>query len=61
MGRTPKTSVTNEYGQTHDVRNLFVLGSSLFPTTGAVNPTFTISALTLRTADYLIQHWQSVA
>lgn len=60
MGRSPKESVTNAYGQTHDVRNLFVLGSSLFPTSGAVNPTFTISALTLRTADYLTQHWHAV-
>jgi choline dehydrogenase-like flavoprotein len=60
MGHSPKESVTNSYGQTHDVRNLFVLGSSLFPTTGAVNPTFTISALTLRTADYMTRHWPAL-
>lgn len=61
MGKDPKASVTNGYGQTHDVENLFILGSSMFPTTGAVNPTFTINALTLRTAEYLIQNWTQVA
>jgi len=61
MGKDSKASVTNGYGQTHDVENLFILGSSIFPTTGAVNPTFTINALTLRTAEYLIQNWKQVA
>jgi choline dehydrogenase-like flavoprotein len=61
MGTDPTASVTNGYGQTHDVPNLVVLGSSLFPTGGAVNPTFTIHALTLRTAEHLLQHWGEVA
>lgn len=54
MGNDPSTSVTDSYGRIHDVNNLFVLGSSLFPTSGAVNPTFTLHATTLRTADHLI-------
>ena len=37
MGDDPATSVTNSYGQTHQVSNLFVAGPSLFPTAGAVN------------------------
>lgn len=57
MGNDPKASVTDGYGFTHDVAQLVVLGSSLYPTSGAVNPTFTLHALTLRTAEYLINHW----
>lgn len=61
MGDDPQNSVTNSYGQTHDVENLFVMGSSVFPTSGGVNPTFTIHALTLRTAEYMIDNWSALA
>jgi choline dehydrogenase-like flavoprotein len=37
----------------HGVRNLFVVGSSVFPTSGYANPTFTILALGLRLAEHL--------
>lgn len=57
MGDDPAKSVTNSYGICHEVPNLAVLGSSLFPTSGGVNPTFTIHALTLRTAEHLIENW----
>ena len=60
MGRSPETSVTNGYGQTHDIPNLFLAGSSLFPTSGGVNPTFTIHALALRSAEYLNRNWSSL-
>jgi len=53
MGRDPSTSVTNDFGQTHEIDNLFVAGGSLFPTCGAVNPTATLTALVFRTADYI--------
>ena len=53
MGNDPKTSVCNAWGQTHDVRNLFVSDGSLFPSVGCENPTLTIVALALRQADYL--------
>jgi choline dehydrogenase-like flavoprotein len=61
MGSDSRTSVTNSYGQSHDIPNLFVAGSGLFPTSGAVNPTFTIHALALRTADFALSHWGSIA
>lgn len=57
MGRVPESSVTNSYGQTHDLSNLFVAGPGLFPTSGAVNPTFTIHALALRSAQHIINNW----
>ncbi|MFQ5661173.1 MAG: GMC family oxidoreductase [Gammaproteobacteria bacterium] len=57
MGDNPQASVTNEYGQCHDISNLIITGSGLFPTSAGVNPTFTLSALALRTTDYLIKEW----
>lgn len=57
MGADPRSSVTNGYGQVHDVPNLVVAGPGLFPTSGGVNPTFTVHALTLRAAEHLLEHW----
>jgi choline dehydrogenase-like flavoprotein len=51
MGVDRKTSVANARGQSHDHHNLWFAGSSLFPTSGAANPTLTIAALALRTAE----------
>jgi choline dehydrogenase-like flavoprotein len=53
MGNDPATSVTNSYGQTHDIPNLFVSDGSLFTTSSSANPTLTIISLMLRQADYL--------
>ena len=61
MGRSPDESVTNGWGQTHDVPNLFVAGSSLFPTSGGVNPTFTLSALASRSSDHILETWSDFA
>ncbi len=53
MGSDPDTSVTNAFGQTHDIPNLFVCSASLFVTSGGGNPTNTVMALAARTADYI--------
>lgn len=55
MGHDPSKSVTNSYGQTHDIPNLFVCDASQFVTSGGGNPTNTVMALALRTADYIIE------
>jgi choline dehydrogenase-like flavoprotein len=55
MGDSPETSVLNGWGQAHDVDNLFVVDGSTFVTSAAVNPTPTIQALALRTADHIIR------
>jgi choline dehydrogenase-like flavoprotein len=60
MGKDPKTSVATGYGQTHDVENLFIGGSPLFPTNAGVNPTFTLASVALRTGDYVLQHWRDL-
>jgi choline dehydrogenase-like flavoprotein len=53
MGDDPSTSVVDRWGRAHDVDNLYVVDGSLFVTSAAVNPTTTIQALALRTADYI--------
>ena len=45
MGTDPKTSVVSPEQRTHDHHNLFLLGSGVFPTGAASNPTLTIAAL----------------
>ena len=50
MGTHPDTSVTDHLGRLHQMDNLYIAGPSLFPSSGAVNPTFTLSALTYRAA-----------
>jgi choline dehydrogenase-like flavoprotein len=51
MGTDRRTSVANPDGRSHDHPNLWFAGSSLFPTCGTANPTLTIAALALRTAE----------
>jgi choline dehydrogenase-like flavoprotein len=51
MGHNPKTSVVDSVGRSHDVHNLFIADSSVFVTSGAVNPTATLQAIALRVAD----------
>lgn len=54
MGRDAASSVTDAMGRVHGIDNLYIAGPGLFPTAGAVNPTFTVHALALRTSDHLI-------
>lgn len=51
MGRSPEDSVVDARCRTHDHPNLYVLGSSVFPTSSTANPTSTIAALALRAAE----------
>ena len=51
MGKNPSGSVVNEWGRSHDVRNLFIVDGSVFVTSGGVNPTTTIQAVALYIAD----------
>ncbi len=54
MGTNPATSVVDQWGMSHDVPNLAIVDGSTMPTSGAVNPTATIAAMALRTAEYLV-------
>jgi choline dehydrogenase-like flavoprotein len=53
MHDDPKQGVVNADAQVHGVSNLYIAGSSVFPTYGASNPTLNLIALTLRLADHL--------
>jgi choline dehydrogenase-like flavoprotein len=53
MGTDPTGSVVDADCRAHDVDNLWVAGSSVFPTGGGMNPTLTIAALSLRLAEHL--------
>lgn len=53
MGLDPRKSVVNQYSQSHDVRNLFVVDGSNFVTSARQQPTATIQALAYRAADYM--------
>ena len=53
MQDDPKQGVVDHSCAVHGVPNLFVAGSSVFPTAGGATPTFTIVALALRLADHL--------
>jgi choline dehydrogenase-like flavoprotein len=53
MGRGPADSVVDSFGEVHGVKNLFVAGAATFVTATPFQPTLTITALSLRTADYI--------
>ena len=53
MGSDPTSSVTNSFGQTHDVKNLYVVDGAIFNSASCQNPTWTILALCWRAMDHL--------
>lgn len=54
MGDNAETSVVNEYQRSWQHPNLYLVGSGSFTTMGTSNPTLTLAALALRTADHII-------
>jgi choline dehydrogenase-like flavoprotein len=54
FGSDPATSVLDPFCRTHDVENLYVVDSSFFPSSSAVNPALTIASQALRVADHLM-------
>ena len=54
MGHDPKGSVLNQFQQTHDVENLFVMDASSFTSNPCQNPKLTIMALCVRSCDFLM-------
>lgn len=53
MSEKADDGVVNRWGQTHEVKNLFISDGSVFTTSAAENPTLTIVALAIRQADHL--------
>jgi choline dehydrogenase-like flavoprotein len=56
MGDDSEKSVVNKHCQVHGIPNLFVVDSSVFVTSGAVNPVATAQAVTLWACDFISQH-----
>jgi len=54
MGEDPERSVVDRWCRSHDVKNLWVVDGSVFPTSGGYNPTLTILANAYRVADHFI-------
>jgi choline dehydrogenase-like flavoprotein len=53
MGTDPEESVVDPRLRTHDLDNLTIASSSVFRTGGAMNPTLTIAALTLKAVEHV--------
>ena len=64
MSQSPHQGVVDEHCRVHGVNNLFIAGSSVFPTGGVLNPTLTIVALAARLADrvkLVLEHERSAS
>jgi choline dehydrogenase-like flavoprotein len=61
MSDNPRSGVTDPFGRVHGIENLYVVGSSVFPTSGWANPTLTIAALALRTSDHIARRLEKTA
>ncbi|HKC88472.1 MAG TPA: GMC oxidoreductase, partial [Blastocatellia bacterium] len=58
MGTDPKKSVLNQFQQSHDVKNLFVVDGSSHVSASCQNPTWTIMALAWRSCDHLADEFK---
>jgi choline dehydrogenase-like flavoprotein len=56
MGDDPSNSVVDQWGRSHDVPNLYVLGGSTFVTCSGLNPTATVCAVALRSAEHAVEN-----
>jgi choline dehydrogenase-like flavoprotein len=53
MDPDPRNGVVDTQCRVHGMKNLYIAGSSVFPTAGLSNPTLTILAMALRLGNYL--------
>lgn len=56
MGENPEGSIVDNTHKVHSLTNLYILGSSVFPTSGSCNPTWTIAAMSVRFADIHVRN-----
>jgi len=61
MSANARDGVVNKWGQTHDIKNLFVSDGSQFTTGGAENPTLTIVTLAIRQSEYIAEQMRTKA
>ena len=53
FGDDPQASVCDANGRVHGMSNLYIADSSVFPSSGGINPSLTVAALSLRMANHL--------
>ena len=58
MGNDPKTSVTNKYGQLHEIDNIFIADGSLHVNNGGYNPALTILTLGYWVGSHIVEKWK---
>lgn len=58
MHKMPQKGVVDSNSRVHGIDNLFITGSSVFPTGGYANPTLTIGALAIRLADHITERFK---
>jgi choline dehydrogenase-like flavoprotein len=61
MGGDPRSSVVDAFGESHEVRGLFIADMSVFPTSLGAPPQITTAALADRTAHHLLERWPELA
>ena len=61
MGTDAGNSVVSSYQRSWDHPNLYLAGAGSFPSMGTSNPTLTLAALALRTADHLLAEFSQTA
>ncbi len=58
MGDDPATSVTNRFGQLHEIDNVFIADGSLHVTNSGFNPVLTIMALGYWVGEHIVKEWK---
>ena len=59
FGLTPQDSVLNRNNRSHELKNLYIVDSSFFPSSGGTNPALTLAANALRVADHILSAYGS--
>jgi choline dehydrogenase-like flavoprotein len=59
MGNDPKKFVTNRFGRTHDVPNLYIADASVFPNCTDKTTTISILAFSLRASEHLVENFKN--
>ncbi len=60
MGKSKKNSVVDKNGKSHELKNLFILDSSIFPTSSGVNPASTINSVSLKISTYIRDNFEKI-
>ena len=58
MGSSKKNSVVNRFGQCHEIKNIFIVDSSIFPSSSGVNIASTVQAVSLMISDYIKKNFK---